>query len=148
MVALQAGTTYGGGVWGEFWTTLGSAGLALLLVCTVLNCAAAVFLARLSLPRRLKIRLDDIEQASADSIKAVGEIGGQVASWRAGLEGLIDEAGNQFDRAERKRASAAATVSRMGAGNGPMATGEPGPEASRSERIAWIRSMARLSSGG
>ena len=130
-------------MWGEFWATLGSAALALMVVCTVLNAAAAVCLARMSLPRLLKIRIEAIEEACAGAVKAVTEIESQVASWRAGLEGLIDEAQNQFERAERKRASAAAAASRLhGPNGGGDPTGEPGPGASRGERLAWIRRQA------
>ena len=124
-------------MWGEFWSTLGMVGLALVVACTALNVVAALILARRSLPRILKIRIDAVEAACAESIKTLQEIEAQVGSWRTGLEGLIEENETAFQRAERKRASAAATVSRLDPRN--ETAGELPAAASRNDRIAMIR---------
>jgi hypothetical protein len=129
-------------MWGEFWATLGSAGLALLLLCTVLNMAAALILARRSLPRRLRNSLERSEARSEDACIKAEEIAAQVRTWEATLNGLIEENENTFARAEKKRASAAATASRIAAAPPASANGEPPPGATRAERIAWMRRLA------
>ena len=130
-------------MWGEFWATLGSVGLALLVTCAVLNVVAALVLARKSLPRALKIELDVAKAECAEAVARVRAIEAQVSSWRAEIEGLIEESANQFERVERKRASAAAAASRAekARGNGSsMAYPEGG---TRDERIQRIRETAR-----
>ena len=131
-------------MWGEFWSTLGAVGLALLVACTALNLLAAAWLARRSLPKALEIILSRAKADSLTALAKVEEIEAQVKVWRTELEGLIEEAENQFGRVERKRASAAAAASRLEAragGNG-ASTGEPPPGASREERMRWVRSLA------
>lgn len=126
-------------MWGEFWATLGIVGIALLVACTVANTVAAVVLGRLSLPQLLKRRVEGIESKVLDCVKGMEEFAAENAASRAAVEGLIEEARNQFERAERKRASAAATLSRLE--NQPQVT----MPTSRAERIEMMR---RLDRGG
>ena len=130
-------------MWGEFWATLGSVGLALLLTCTVLNLIAALVLARKSLPRSLQMELSRAKEECAEAVAVVRKIEAQVTSWRAELEGLIEESASQFERVERKRASAAAAASRAERARGNGSTGEPPAGGTREDRIQWIRDTAR-----
>jgi hypothetical protein len=130
-------------MWGDFWSTFGSVGLALLVTCTALNLVAALVLARKSLPRHLKYELEEAKTQCAEAVAVVRKIDAQVSSWRAELEGLIEESANQFDRTERKRASAAAAASRAEKARGIGSnTGLP-EGGTRDERIRQIREIAR-----
>jgi hypothetical protein len=131
-------------MWVEFWSTLGSAGLGLLVACTLLNLLAAVWLAQKSLPAKLQIVVNALEAKAAKAFAAQEQIEAQVASWKTQLETLLEANEDAFDRAERKRASAAAAASRasQALGGNAGASGEPPPGATRAERLLWIRSMA------
>lgn len=130
-------------MWGEFWSTFGAVGLALLITCTVLNVLASLLLARKSLPMRLQTRIEAIEDAVATGLLQISKIEAQVSTWKAELEGLIEESGNQFERLERKRASAAAAASRADRRAGNGSEGRMPDGASRDERLKWIREEAR-----
>jgi multidrug resistance efflux pump len=130
-------------MWGEFWTTFGAVGLALLVTCTVLNLLAALVLARKSLPRSLEIELDRAKAECAEAVAVVRKIEAQVTTWRAELEGLIEESASQFERLERKRASAAAAASRAERGRGNGSDTTYPAAGTRDERIKWIREQAR-----
>lgn len=108
-----------------------------LAVCTVLNTLAAVLLARASLPQRLESRLQRV-LAEVDAMgKAIEDFGRQNAAHESTLRGLEEEARDAFERAERKRASAAATLSRQ------MNTAEQAPRT----RAELINQMRRADSG-
>ncbi len=138
---------YSGRMWGEFWATLGAVGLGLLFACTLLNVLAAVILARRSMPRVLQARWEAIEVKVFESVSKMAEMEAQIATWRAELEGLIEEAGNQFDRVERKRASAAAAVSAANRLNGGGGDGGLQPGMTREQRLTAIRRHAHGGGG-
>lgn len=97
-------------------TILAGVGLVwagVLAACTLLNVVAAVVLARLSLPRRLQSRVEAVEERTRTQDKQLAEFAAQSAAWESTLRGLVDEAEDAFARTERKRASAAATLSRL-----------------------------------
>lgn len=129
-------------MWGEFWSTLGAVGLALIVACTLLNVAAALILARLSLPQSLKRRLEEISSGTATAVAEVKAIEAQVGTWKASLETLIETNEDAFERAERKRASAASAASRSL--NGMYPPIQRHRVRRRAERSAWPISAVTL----
>ena len=100
---------------GEIAQLVTGAGLAwgaVLVVCTCATVLAAVLLARASLPARLERRIGNL-QAEVESFRHVlGVFTADQAQHESTLRSLVEEAEHAFDRAERKRRSAAATESR------------------------------------
>lgn len=113
--------------------------LGLLVACTVLNVGASVVLARMSLPMRLRKWRERADTHIDELTVTVDAITKKAKLWDATINGLIEEAENQFDRAERKRASAASAASRAAPAAAPDLS-----TMTRSERIAARRAqMAR-----
>lgn len=119
---------------GEMVQGIGLAWGGILVACTALNVFAAVLLARLSLPQRLEARLARLRTEVEAFGKALEDFDRKNANNEAVIRGLVEEAESAFDRAERKRSSAAATVSRQQRGNGQ----EAAPR-TRAELIAHMR---------
>lgn len=86
--------------------------LVFALVCTVLNVVAAVVLARLSLPMRLRKWRERADTHIDELTVVVDDINKRSKLWDSTINGLIEEAGDAFGRAERKRASLASKESR------------------------------------
>lgn len=114
-----------------------------LLICTALNVLAAVLLGRRSLPQRLQIKLDVIEAKVAACAAGVDEFAQQNAISRATLGGLIEEAEGVFGKIERKRASVAATTSRLEAASAQVDEHGIPIGATGSERMAHIARLGR-----
>jgi len=113
-----------------------SAWLGLLVACTILNAAASVLLARASLPMRIKKWAARCDTERDDLVATVADIQKRAKLWDSTLNGLIDEAQNAFERAERKRASVASTASKAAAAQGP----DPSTM-SRAQRIEYRRAQ-------
>jgi acyl-coenzyme A synthetase/AMP-(fatty) acid ligase len=120
---------------GEFSQIAVPALAALALACTVLNAIVAVVLAKLSLPAKLRARLEVAESEVVRMRQEVGDVTAQAKLWRSSIEGLIEQADDAFERAERKRASAAAKVSRLEGGAAPARSSFP----DRASLIAHLR---------
>lgn len=93
--------------------------LALAVLCTVVNVVATTVLARLSLPARLSRRVDGARDSAEAALQTVArcqqrveEIEAGQRAFRTEASGLLEEIEAQFERVERKRASAAAAASR------------------------------------
>lgn len=86
--------------------------ISLLAACTLANVAAAVLLARASLPMRLRATIEAVEATLDTMRREVAGMKGEAELWTSTMEGLIDRHDDAFERAEKKRASAAATASR------------------------------------
>ncbi len=110
---------------GVFDPIAGSGLVLFAVACTVLNLVGVALLTLKSLPQRLAERLaameDDVRKMRADAER-----------WNSTVGGLIEENEAAFVRAESKRKSASATVSRQ---QGRLET-EP---ATRAEVIAKLR---------
>lgn len=109
--------------------------LAAALVCTVANLVGVGLLAWLSLPLRLARRLARTETLVDDLVAVCGKLEKKAALWDSTMNGIIEEANDAFARVEKKRASAAATVSR---GNKL----QPAEPQSRAEVISMMRRNA------
>lgn len=97
----------------ELWGGVGLAWAGILAACTALNALASLLLARASLPRRLEARLERVRTELDGMGKALEDYARQHANNEAVIRGLVEEAEAAFERAERKRSSAAATASRL-----------------------------------
>lgn len=111
--------------------------VVLSVVCTAVNVVAAVVLARLSLPMRVRkwaARMD----VQCDELKAtVAKIEKEAKLWDSTINGMIEEAGDAFGRAERKRASLASKESRE-RGNAQVVDVDAMP---RRERLDYRRAQ-------
>ncbi len=114
---------------------LGLAWGGILVACTVLNAAAAVLLARASIPQRVNARLLRVQSEVDIALRVIEDYGRQHTANEATIRSLVEEAESAFDRAERKRASAASTLSRRG--GGPQE-----PPRTREELLNRLRSKA------
>jgi hypothetical protein len=110
------------------------------LIAVGLIGAGTVVLWRRSAPAALLVRVKSAENEVGLLRTAIQEISAQAAAWRVAAETVRDEVETLLDRTERKRASAAASASRMNAGAAPM---DPA-RMSRAEQIAWGRKVTGL----
>ena len=116
--------------------------IGLLAACTVANLAASVLLARASLPLRLRKRIERVEAQSDELTALVAKMEQQSKLWDSTFEGYIEEAENAFKRAERKRASAASSLSKLnGGGNGQM------PDVATMDRASIVDHLRRKHGG-
>ena len=89
--------------------------IAAALACTLLNAAGVVALAFLSLPLRLRKRLERTDALVDELVVLVDKLRKESALWESTVNGLVEDAHDAFARVEKKRASAAATQSRHAA---------------------------------
>lgn len=98
------------------------------LVLSLVATGAALYcvsLVRSSVPQALTIRLKEI-QAMLDTTQAALEAqNGRLTSWRQEMEALYEAVEGTMEQTEKKRRQAAASLSRMNAGQGQNGAEDP-----------------------
>ncbi len=115
---------------------IGNGILAAAAACTVLNGLALLWLLRKSLPAGLSRMLETIRAEHGAWAVDVEKMQRDTGAWKATLDGLIEEAENAFDRAERKRASAATQANRL-----QVPAAEAIPEIGTRAYKTWLRAQ-------
>ena len=98
--------------------------------------AGTVWLMVRSMPASLEARQKRIEAISAQLASKVGEIVDERAAWRLQGERLAEEVEGYLGQIERKRASTAASASRIAGGAAPPVAVDKMP---RADQLAWAR---------
>jgi len=121
---------------------MGDAALSWPLVVELLELSAilgfgvgGVLLYRRSAPATLERRQKRVESTCVELGGQLDEISAQRAAWKAQGEALTTEVETYFDRIERKRASTAASASKISAGSAPVNVNS----LPREQQLAWAR---------
>jgi len=108
----------------------------IVAICLLVACTA--WLVRRSMPATLEFRQKRIEAISAELASKVGEIVDERAVWKLQGERLAEEVEGFLGQIERKRASTAASASRIDKGGAAQV--KPA-DLSRADQLAWARAQ-------